>query len=95
MGNQKNARRRIPMAKKSAAYDSNSPPRAVSRVPPKPKPTRKEVEDRHSVTWADQDVGMVDCAEDEDEDEYEYHSEDYHDNEDERLKQHIAAAAGM
>jgi hypothetical protein len=62
MGNQRNARKRIPTAKKSAANDLDSPPRPPRinfRAPPKARPTGKAAKDHRSVTWADNIVGRV------------------------------------
>jgi hypothetical protein len=83
MGNQRNSRKRIPTAKKSAANDLDSPsrpPHINFRAPPKPRPTGKAAKDHRSVTWAentvsngagDNDVIEEDANESGSEDEYE------------------------
>lgn len=72
MGNQRNTRRRVPTARKSAAdnLDLDAPPRPLHinfHTQPKPRPTGKAAKDRRSVTWADNNVSMVnhDAGEDE------------------------------
>ena len=100
MGNQKNARKKVPTAKKLAENElADSPPPRRTLPRPKPRPTgkaatkkpsraeashtgtaeeapesiaptsKKAVKDRRrrSVTWADNDVSMVDCGAAEDE----------------------------
>jgi hypothetical protein len=82
MGNQRNARKRVPTAKKSAANDLDSPPRPPHinfHAPPKPRPTGKAAKNHRSVTWA----GNNDAGEDtsvviEDDDES-GNSDDYED----------------
>jgi hypothetical protein len=95
MGNQKNARKRMPTAKKLAENNFDSPPPSPpshhTSTRPKPKPTGKAAIKEPSradlsVTWTEGDTSMIDCDDGEnelEEDKEDESSDDLHEEDEE------------